>query len=290
MHDTTRSSPTTSRWPTPSDIDATSAAHGSLTISISYPSSRQIFVIPLGKTTWSSMLCLAWRQPACHSPLSFGTSARRRRRTHHHFGRGHCPVLKEGPYSCLGYSPALRHDNNQTTLVLPATLRLQVFDSLHGLGHLGKRATAKLISQRYVWPGVRKDCRTLARACESCHQSKISEHTTTPLGDFALPTSRFQHVHIDIVVQLPTSDNFQILPYGSKSLHSLSRSDSHAGLHGRDGDPSPTVRMDNSLRIPAITTYQGRQFESQLFNVLANLCGIHLSCTTAFHPASSCLV
>ena len=31
-----------------------------------------------------------------------------------------------------------------------------------------------------------------------------------------------------------------------------------------------------------ITTDQGRQFESQLFHSLANVCGIHLSRTTAF--------
>ena len=69
--------------------------------------------------------------------------------------------------------------------------------------------TAKLISQRYVWPGVQKDCRTWARACHSCQRSKISRHITTPLGNFALPTSRFQHVHIDIVGPLPTSDGFR---------------------------------------------------------------------------------
>jgi cleavage and polyadenylation specificity factor subunit 1 len=39
-----------------------------------------------------------------------------------------------------------------------------------------------------------------------------------------------------------------------------------------------------------ITTDQGRQFESQLFHVLANVCGIHLSRTTAFHPAANGLV
>lgn len=39
-----------------------------------------------------------------------------------------------------------------------------------------------------------------------------------------------------------------------------------------------------------ITTDQGRQFESQLFHALANVCGIHLSRTTAFHPAANGLV
>ena len=39
-----------------------------------------------------------------------------------------------------------------------------------------------------------------------------------------------------------------------------------------------------------ITTDQCPQFESQLFRSLANICGIHLSRTTAFHPAANGLV
>jgi cleavage and polyadenylation specificity factor subunit 1 len=39
-----------------------------------------------------------------------------------------------------------------------------------------------------------------------------------------------------------------------------------------------------------ISTDQGRQFESHLFHALASMCGIHLSRTTAFHPAANGLV
>ena len=43
---------------------------------------------------------------------------------------------------------------------VPETLRRKAFDSLHGLGHLGTRETAKLVSQQYLWSGVQKDYRT----------------------------------------------------------------------------------------------------------------------------------
>jgi hypothetical protein len=37
---------------------------------------------------------------------------------------------------------------------VPALLRLQVFQSVHDLSHSGTKATAKLVAQRFVWPGV----------------------------------------------------------------------------------------------------------------------------------------
>jgi cleavage and polyadenylation specificity factor subunit 1 len=47
---------------------------------------------------------------------------------------------------------------------VPASLRLQVFRSIHDLSHPGTKTTAKLIIQRFVWPGIQKDCRTWVRA------------------------------------------------------------------------------------------------------------------------------
>jgi hypothetical protein len=40
----------------------------------------------------------------------------------------------------------------------------------------------------------------------SCQRLKISRHITTPVGDSALPTFWFQHIHIDVVGLIPTSD------------------------------------------------------------------------------------
>jgi cleavage and polyadenylation specificity factor subunit 1 len=50
-------------------------------------------------------------------------------------------------------------------------------------------------------------------------------------------------------------------------------------------DPLKTI-----LQVTPVTTDQGRQFESQPFHSLAKLCGIHLSRTTAYHPAANGLI
>ena len=112
---------------------------------------------------------------------------------------------------------------------------------------------------------------------EAVCASVISRHITTPLGNFALPTSRFQHVHVDIVGPLPKSDAFrycltvvdrftrwpETIPLPDITAETIDR----ALLYGwitRFGFPQ------------TITTNQGRQFESQLFHFLATLCGIHV--------------
>jgi hypothetical protein len=45
---------------------------------------------------------------------------------------------------------------------IPSPLRRQIFNSVHSLSHPGIKATAKLDSQRFVWPAIQKDCRTWA--------------------------------------------------------------------------------------------------------------------------------
>jgi hypothetical protein len=43
---------------------------------------------------------------------------------------------------------------------IPASLRLQMFQSVHDLSHPGTKAIEKLVAQRFVWPGMQKDCQT----------------------------------------------------------------------------------------------------------------------------------
>jgi cleavage and polyadenylation specificity factor subunit 1 len=59
---------------------------------------------------------------------------------------------------------------------IPFPLRRQIFNSLHSLSHPEIKATAKVVSQRFVWPAIQKDCRTWARACQPCQLQSLSSH------------------------------------------------------------------------------------------------------------------
>ncbi|BHF78125.1 hypothetical protein SprV_0602123500 [Sparganum proliferum] len=89
---------------------------------------------------------------------------------------------------------------------VPPSLRRKVFSSLHNLSHPGSRATDKLVSDRFVWPGMHKDLKAWTRACIPCQRNKIQRHNKAPIGTFPGPGARFSHVHLDIVGPLPLSN------------------------------------------------------------------------------------
>jgi hypothetical protein len=174
---------------------------------------------------------------------------------------------------------------------VPGPVGLQVFQSAHELSQPGTKVTAKLVAQRFVWPGEQKDCRTWARACQSCERSKGSWHTVTPLGDFTQLAARFLHVHVELVGPLPTSVGYtycltavnrftrwpEVIPIPDSIAHNLACALLTGWIY-RFSCPQ------------SITTVQRRQFESQLFQSQVRMCGIQLSRTTTHHPVANGLV
>ena len=93
---------------------------------------------------------------------------------------------------------------NQITL----TIKHVAIHHFHNLSQPSILATTKLICDRFIWPGIRRDIRSWSRNCMRCQKCKVHLHTTTPPGRFPLPHGRFHQVHIDIVCPLPPSNGF----------------------------------------------------------------------------------
>ena len=84
--------------------------------------------------------------------------------------------------------------------IVPASFRRTVFDAIHGLSHSSIRATQKLLTDRYVWHGIRKQDGSWAKHAKRPRSSNTSEphhrHSTCPIGDLTTSTSTsWVHYH-----------------------------------------------------------------------------------------------
>jgi hypothetical protein len=93
------------------------------------------------------------------------------------------------------------------SLVSP-THPLAEFQHIHGIAHPGRLATRRLISSRFVWPGLSKDVTAWAKECAACQRSKIHHHFQVRPEPIPVPQRRFAHMHINLVGPLTPSNGF----------------------------------------------------------------------------------
>jgi len=166
-----------------------------------------------------------------------------------------------------------------------------VFNSLHSLSHPGIKTTQQLVTDHFFWPKMNSDVWRRAHSCLQCQKAKVHCHITTPLATFTTPGACFDHVHIDLVGPLPTSQGCSYLltcinrftrwPEAIPIIGSTAETVAQAFLNGwisRFGVPS------------AITTNKGQQFESSLWTQLMQLLGTCRVHTIAYHPIANGLV
>lgn len=174
---------------------------------------------------------------------------------------------------------------------VPEPMRKKIFSQLHNLSHPGSRATIRLVTDRFVWPGVTKDCRHWCQTCVACQRSKITRHTHSPLGHFSSPTSRLTHAQIDIIGPLPPCAGYQ---YCLTAIDRYTRWPEAWPMSGITADEVASTFVAGWISrfgVPAVlTTDQGRQFESDLFRRLTDMCGTKRIRTTSYHPCANGLV
>ena len=119
--------------------------------------------------------------------------------------------LEEVLFSDTGAKLLCDVSTGQPRPVVPANWRRPVFKAVHSLSHQGRKPSSGLVSEKFVWHGLKRDVRAWVDTCTACQRAKVHRHVKAPLEHFSVPERRFDHVNVDLVGPLPPSHGFTYL-------------------------------------------------------------------------------
>ena len=173
---------------------------------------------------------------------------------------------------------------------LPKSLRQQAFDTTHNLSHPSAKSTIKILSERYVWEGMRSDVRKWCQACLQCQTSKVGRHTKSPITPLETSAQRLAHIHVDIVGPLPPSEGYRYL---LTIIDRNTRWPEAIPLRQQTADActSGLINWVSRFGVPeSIVSDRGANFTSKLWENLASALGTTVKHTTSYNPACNGLV
>ncbi len=170
--------------------------------------------------------------------------------------------------------------------------RRRIFDQVHGLSHAGTRASTRLISSRFVWPGLASDIKQWCKECITCNTSKAPKQEKAQLVPIHIPQVKFSHVHVDLLGPWPAASG--------RFTHLLTVID--RTMRWPEACPLRSTSSEDVLQafittwvsrygVPSqITSDRGVQFTSSVWREWCGQHAVKHVTTTAYHPQSNGMV
>ena len=119
--------------------------------------------------------------------------------------------LEQVPIPCTSKTLLCDVSQGRPHPLVPSSMHRAIFDNLHSLFHPGIKASHHLVSERCVWPNMKRNIATWTFTSHGRQQSKVQCHVKAPLQAPPAPDSRFDSIHVDIVGPLPPFKGYTYL-------------------------------------------------------------------------------
>ena len=170
-------------------------------------------------------------------------------------------------------------------ICVPESKVNEILQAVHEVFHPGRKATTRMVADRFYWPTLKKDTAAFVRTCIECQRCKVLRHNAPVPNRIDVPEQRFKQIHVDLVGPLPLDEGDRYL---------LTMTDRTTRFLVVEPLPNQdTISVWRAILkswvqyfgIPhLITSDRGSQFNNLLFHYLCKSYRIRTNHTTAYHP------
>ena len=154
----------------------------------------------------------------------------------------------------------IRDEGGQKKLVVPTSLRMQVFNTCHDqptVGHVGKHRTLELAWRKYWWKAMGKEIEAYVRSCPICQVMKSDHRKKTGLlQPIPIPTRKWEQITTDLVTDLPPSDGYTAVAVFVNRLSEMVHFSHARKKLQQTSMPSSLWTMSSNFMVPLKLSFQ----------------------------------